>query len=199
MNTGFKLFLDAASVISMNAGKTYWKPCFSSTGNQAGVWASAQTCWLQVLSLSGLTIPFQIETVSVKWMLSHSRTFPLSLLSQVDVVWAGVYETCWPQGRSQPQNCMQWCLESPVDLHQPWGQFCHPALLWEKIDQMQKLKTLFSSHLSNTLQNVWSFYTNMELYILHTYIYGASQVAQWLTFRLPSRICRFNPWVGKIP
>ena len=48
MDTAFKLFLDAASIISMNAGKTYWKPCFSWTGNQAGDRASAQTCWLQV-------------------------------------------------------------------------------------------------------------------------------------------------------
>ena len=111
-------------------------------------------------------------------MLSHSRTFPLSLLSRVDVVWAGGYETCWPQEKSQPQNCMQWCLESTVDLHQPWGRLCHPALLWEKIDQIQKLKTLFSSHLSNTLQNFWSCYTNTELisgnlrHFTHTYIWG---------------------------
>ena len=104
------------------------------------------------------------------------------LLSQVDVVWAGVQETCWPQGKSQPQNCMQWCLESPVDLHQPWGWLCHPVLLWEEIDLIRKLKTLFSSYLSNTLQNVWPCYTNKELirgnlmaFYTHTHIYGASQ------------------------
>ena len=35
-DTGFELFLDAASIISMNAGKTHGKPCFSWTGNEAG-------------------------------------------------------------------------------------------------------------------------------------------------------------------
>ena len=131
------------------------------------------------------------------------------LLSRVDVVWAGVHETCWPQGKSQPQNCMQWCLESPVYLHQPWGLLCHPVLLWEEIDLIRKLKTLFSSYLSNTLQNVWPCYTNMELISgnlmafyththTHTHIWGFP-VPQWLTFRLPSRRSKFNPWVRKIP